>query len=100
MPWYCTKHDMHSIDDVCPECQRIAKKKQLLYWQAEKPTEEGWYFWRKSRKSKYSFRWNAWFVAIEPGGSLEGWLDGTNCHLPNGGWWAGPIAEPESLNDT
>jgi len=29
MVWYCTKHEQHSIDDVCPDCAREPTIKSL-----------------------------------------------------------------------
>ena len=29
MVWFCTKHNKHSIDDLCPECSLERKRESL-----------------------------------------------------------------------
>jgi hypothetical protein len=31
MPWWCDKHQQHSIDEVCPGCSRAAQLQEWKY---------------------------------------------------------------------
>ena len=63
-----------------------------MQWTTEKPTVEGWYFWRRNGKGGDSMHWEAYFYEEATdifwrGKSIE--------FSPKGGEWAGPIPEPE-----
>ena len=53
-------------------------------WAKEKPTTEGWYFWRKRKTQNDPFNWLAFFVDRDG----EVWESGTNVTDPPGGWWS------------
>lgn len=56
-----------------------------MKWTNEKPTIEGWYFWRSSKNHTDSLHFEAYY--IEPDIQLrKGLLNGQ---------WAGPIMEPD-----
>ena len=56
-----------------------------MKWTNDKPTVEGWYFWRFSPRHKDSLHFECYY--IEPDIELrKGLLTGQ---------WAGPIPEPE-----
>ena len=55
-----------------------------MKWTNDKPSIEGWYFWRPNSKSTDSLHWYVLYVEDDL--------------LPrSSGQWAGPIPEPEEL---
>jgi len=59
------------------------------WWTRKKPTEEGWYFWKKNTRIKDLWRWSAYYV-MEPfrdEKEMTFWEAGTDVHAPKGGWW-------------
>ena len=67
-----------------------------MRWTNDKPTIEGWYFWRKRIKQTDSWGWHCYYMEqLHTSGDLEAWENGTDVKLPANGQWAGPIEEPE-----
>ena len=62
-----------------------------MKWTNEKPSVEGWYFWKRRIKDSDSFHWGCYFYER---GTEQFWLGGSESAAPNGGQWAGPIPEP------
>ena len=63
----------------------------LVYrlWERGLPTEEGWYFHKKREATDDPFYWTTYFVMKEEDDSNRSfWQDGTDVHMPDGGWWS------------
>lgn len=68
-----------------------------MNWIKERPVEEGWYFWRKSKVQSDPRKWNAYFISDEGDGEemcgknyRYSWCwdaEGANVYWPKGGWW-------------
>ena len=60
-------------------------------WQKERPTEEGWYFWRKTKLMVDPWKWEAYFISNEGSEAepdMRCWANvGVEVHWPTGGWW-------------
>ena len=46
MVWYCTKHEMHSIDDICPECERTSPEARITTLEQELKRKGEYYYTR------------------------------------------------------
>lgn len=70
-----------------------------MNWTKDKPTKDGWYFWRPRKTTRDPCRWLPYYCAAaeDDGEEPEDWFDGIGVGgcCPNGGWWAGPIEEPK-----
>ena len=62
-----------------------------MKWTDDKPTVEGWYFWRRTSKSNDSMTWEVYFYESEVD---VYWIDGTQAYPKTRGQWFGPIPEP------
>lgn len=69
-----------------------------MNWTKERPTKEGWYFWRKSKVQSDPWKWNTYFIVDEGEDSrmtdMQGdpvrftcWEAGSDVYWPKGGWW-------------
>lgn len=63
-----------------------------MSWSKEIPKKEGWYFWRRSKNIKDSWKWSAIFIMNEYREESEldvsFWEGGTEIEAPRGGWWS------------
>ena len=66
----------------------------MLTWTKEKPIKEGWYFWRGTKATKDRRKWKTLFYDMR---NDYFWGAGFMVLHPIGGWWAGPISEPEEM---
>ena len=57
-----------------------------MKWTDDKPTIEGWYFWRRSVNYNDSLHYRVEYVEID--------MLGTSLWMQRHGQWAGPIPEP------
>ena len=53
-------------------------------WDKDKPTEEGWYFWRKTKVQSDPWKWNTYYLIPN---EAECWENGTEVFWPKGGQW-------------
>ena len=61
-----------------------------MTWTANKPSVEGWYFWRRSEKVGDHMHWVACFYESDTG---DIWVANVQVPVFTGGQWSGPIAE-------
>lgn len=71
-------------------------------WKRERPSENGWYFWRRMRTIKDPAKWSIYYiettVVYTPKGkemALDIYESGMLSFPQNGGWWWGPIHTPK-----
>lgn len=57
----------------------------ILYWTKEKPSVEGWYFWKKSKTTKDPWKFSTIFYISRDN---TYWETGTLIIPPKGGWWS------------
>ena len=55
-------------------------------WTKNKPTEEGWYFWKARKNTQDRRKFFAYYVSKENDG-YTCWADGAELLWPDGGWW-------------
>jgi len=55
-------------------------------WTKEKPTEEGWYFWKARKNTQDQWKFFAYFI-LKEGDDYTCWADGADSLWPVGGWW-------------
>jgi len=67
-----------------------------MKWVKDKPKEDGWYWYRRSKRYS-SHLWEIFFCEVEEGLNYY-WQNQTSMALPQGGWWAGPIPLPKEIN--
>lgn len=60
-----------------------------MTWTKDKPTVEGWYFWRRSEKVGDHMHW----VAVFYEGEVGIWIGNVQVEMFKGGQWSGPINE-------
>ncbi len=60
-------------------------------WTKDKPTEGGWYFWKKRVNQNDSWKWIPYFIIGD-----ECWDGTSEVYYPVGGWWSPRIRCPAS----
>ena len=59
-------------------------------WTQARPTEEGWWFWRRAKNVTDKYKWNAYFVMLDDFTDVSGvslYESGCCVRWPSGGWW-------------
>ncbi len=65
-----------------------------MRWTKDRPTKEGHYLWRKTKRSLA--RTYAQYWVEEDDGEIGCWEIQTATYWPTGGWWYGPLSYPDA----